>query len=141
MNKIKSLLFSLSLILVVMVLFSCASRTVGKDETIYTEGTIEEQREESKRYELPESERGVTSPVLQEEKELREINYDDGSQYIGEIVNGKRHGQGAYYWPDGRKYVGGFENNRATGGWLFKTVDQKAWVYQDAEGKWIIKEQ
>jgi hypothetical protein len=125
MKKIKSPFFSLSLILVVMVLSSCASRTVG---TIYTEGTIEEQRE-------------VTSPALREEKELREINYDDGSKYIGDIVNGKRHGQGAYIWPDGRKYVGGFENNRATGGWLFKTVDQKVWVYQDAEGKWIIKEQ
>ena len=141
MKKIKSLFFSLSLILVVMVLFSCASRTVGKDETIYTEGTIEEQQEESKRYELPESEREVASPVLQEEKELREINYDDGSQYIGDIVNGKRHGQGTYIWADGRKYIGGFENNRATGGWLFKTVHQKEWVYQDAEGKWIIKEQ
>ena len=139
MKKIKSLFFSLSLILVVMVLFSCASRTDVKDEATYTEGTIEEQREEPKPNELPESEGEVTSPLLQEEKELREINYDDGSKYIGNIANGKRHGQGIYTWPDGKKYVGGFENNRATGGWLFKTADKKVWVYQDADGKWIVK--
>jgi hypothetical protein len=140
MKKIKSLFFSLSLILVVMVLFSCASRTEVKDETIYTEETIEEQREEPQRYELPESEREITSPAFQEEKKSREINYDDGSKYIGDIVNGKRHGQGAYIWADGRKYIGGFEDNRATGGWFFKTIDHKVWVYQDAEGKWIIKD-
>lgn len=102
--------------------------------------TTEEQREEPKRHELPESEREVTSPALQEEKKSREINYDDGSKYIGDIVNGKRHGQGAYIWADGRKYVGGFENNRASGGWFFKTADQKVWVYQDAEGRWIVKD-
>jgi hypothetical protein len=64
------------------------------------------------------------------------ITYADGSKYIGDILDGKRHGQGTYTWPDGRKYVGAFENNRATGGWLFKTADKKGWVCQDAEGKW-----
>jgi hypothetical protein len=128
MKKTKILFFSLSSILVVMVVFSCASHTVVEDETIYTEETIEEQRE-------------VTSPAFQEEKKSQEINYDDGSKYIGDIVNGKRHGQGVYIWPDGRKYVGEFENNRATGGWLFKTTDKKVWIYQDSEGKWIIKDQ
>ena len=141
MIRTKGLFFPLSVMLVAMVLCSCASRTVGKDETSYTEGTIEEQREEPQRYELPESEREVTPPAVHEEKEVREINYDDGSKYIGEIVNGKRHGQGAYIWPDGRKYVGGFKNNRATGGWFFKTVDHKVWVSQDSEGRWIVKDQ
>lgn len=137
MEKTKGRFISLSLIVVVMVLCSCASRPVGKDGTSYTEETIEEPQ----RYEFPESEGEGISSALREEKEVREINYDDGSKYIGEIVNGKRHGEGAYIWPDGRKYVGGFEDNRATGGWFFKTVDQKVWVYQDSEGKWIIKDQ
>ena len=57
------------------------------------------------------------------------------------MLDGKRHGQGSYIWPDGRKYVGGFENNRATGGWFYKTSGQRVWVYQDPEGKWIVKEQ
>ena len=99
--------------------------------------TIEQQEEESKRYESLESEREVTSPELPEKKKVREFNYDDGSQYIGDIVNGKRHGQGTYIWADGRKYVGAFENNRATGGWLVKTADKRGWIYQDTEGKWI----
>ena len=141
MKKTKILFFSLSSILVVMVVFSCASHTVVEDETIYTEETIEEQGEEPKLHESPESEREVTSPAFQEEENLREINYDDGSKYIGDIVNGKRHGQGVYIWPDGRKYVGEFENNRATGGWFFKTTDKKVWIYQDSDGKWIIEDQ
>lgn len=65
------------------------------------------------------------------------ITYADGSKYIGDILDGKRHGQGTYTWADGRKYVGAFENNRASGGWLVKAADQKGWVYQDAEGKWV----
>ena len=136
MKKTKSLFFSLSLILVVTGICSCASRTAVKDGTSYTEGTTEEPQD----YEFLESEKEGTSPALQEEKKVREINYDDGSKYIGEILNGKRHGEGAYIWPDGRKYVGEFENNRATGGWFFKTVDQKVWVYQDSEGRWIVEE-
>ena len=69
------------------------------------------------------------------------VTYEDGSKYIGDILDGKRHGQGTYSWPDGRKYVGAFEKNRASGGWLFKTADKRGWVHQDAEGKWIIWEQ
>jgi hypothetical protein len=69
------------------------------------------------------------------------ITYEDGSRYIGDVLYGTRHGQGTYMWPDGRKYVGAFENNRAIGGWLVKTADQKGWVYQDDEGKWLIKDQ
>jgi hypothetical protein len=69
------------------------------------------------------------------------VTYADGSKYIGHLLNGKRHGQGTYTWPDGRKYVGAFENNRATGGWFYKTADKRGWVYQDAEGRWISKDQ
>jgi hypothetical protein len=72
---------------------------------------------------------------------LYKITYADGSKYIGDILNGKRHGLGTYTWPDGRKYVGAFEDNRATGGWLVKAADQKGWVHQDAEGNWIIWKQ
>lgn len=107
----------------------------------YVGRTAENSKEGPKRYEVPEGEKELKSPEFQEERNLREINYGDGSKYIGNTLNGKRHGQGTYVWPDGRKYVGGFENNRATGGWFYKTNGQKIWVYQDSEGKWIIKEQ
>ena len=101
--------------------------------------TTEEQKEEPQRSELLESKEAFQPSELQEKKESREIIYDDGSKYIGDIVNGKRHGQGAYIWADGRKYVGGFENNRASGGWFFKTSDHKVWVYQDSDGTWFVK--
>jgi hypothetical protein len=112
--------------------------TITNSSTV--SGTNEKYSAGLKRSELLETERQVTSPTLQEAKKTREIKYDDGSKYIGDIVNGKRHGQGAYIWPDGRKYIGAFENNRATGGWLFKTIDHKVWIYQDVEGKWIMKD-
>jgi hypothetical protein len=69
------------------------------------------------------------------------VTYEDGSKYIGHLLNGKRHGQGTYTWPDGRKYVGAFEDNRATGGWFYKTADKRCWVCQDAAGRWINKDQ
>jgi hypothetical protein len=65
------------------------------------------------------------------------ITYADGSKYKGDILEGRRHGQGTYTWSDGRKYVGAFENNRASGGWLVKAADKKGWIYQDDKGKWI----
>ena len=69
----------------------------------------------------------------------REITYEGGSKYIGDIVDGKRHGQGTYIWPSGDKYVGEWRNNSAIGGWFYKTTGRKVWVYQGSEGKWIIK--
>ncbi len=94
----------------------------------------------------------------------REISYDDGSKYVGDIVNGKmhgqgtytwpsgakytgewsnnmKHGQGTYIWPSGDKYVGAWENDRASGGWLYKTDGSKLWYYQDTGGNWVIKKQ
>ena len=68
------------------------------------------------------------------------VTYADGSKYLGHILNGKRHGQGTYIWPSGAKYVGEWINNRAIGGWFYKTADKKGWVYQDADGKWIVKD-
>lgn len=91
------------------------------------------------------------------------ISYDDGSKYIGDIVNGKLHGQGTYMWPSGAtytgawsnnmrhgqgtyewvsgdKYVGAWENDRASGGWLYRKDGGKVWCYQDPQGNWIVKE-
>jgi len=41
----------------------------------------------------------------------RTVTLPDGRKYVGELQNGKYHGQGIATWPDGRKYVGGFRNN------------------------------
>jgi hypothetical protein len=34
------------------------------------------------------------------------INYENGNKYIGELKNGKRHGQGLYLWLDGSAWYG-----------------------------------
>jgi hypothetical protein len=70
----------------------------------------------------------------------REINLTDGSKYKGSIVNGKMHGSGTYTWPNGDQYVGEFIENRASGGWLYKSDGRTVWCYQDEQGIWIIKE-
>ena len=38
------------------------------------------------------------------------IGPKDGSQYIGEFRNGKKHGMGKYSYPDGATYVGQYQN-------------------------------
>ena len=101
----------------------------------------EKNREELKYSEPPKSKEEPKSLESPEKDYQREITYKDGSKYIGDTLNGKRHGQGTYVWPDGKKYIGEFQNNRAIGGWFYKTTGPKVWVYQDSEGKWIMKEQ
>ena len=91
--------------------------------------------------EPPKSKEEPKSSEYPEKKYIPEISYADGGKYVGDILDGKRHGQGTYIWPNGDKYVGEFQNNNATGGWFYKTTGQKVWVYQDSEGKWIVKEQ
>lgn len=39
---------------------------------------------------------------------------DSEDKYIGEFLNNKRHGQGAYYYSSGAKYVGDFKDGEPT---------------------------
>ena len=43
------------------------------------------------------------------------VDWQDGSKYSGEIMNGKPHGQGKYTWPDGDEYVGRWINGARHG--------------------------
>lgn len=47
------------------------------------------------------------------------ITYPDGSKYVGEIKNGKRHGKGNYLFASGDRYVGEWYNNNITGKGIF----------------------
>jgi hypothetical protein len=69
----------------------------------------------------------------------KEISFADGSKYVGAMVNGKMHGQGTYTWSNGDKYIGEFVDNRAVGGWFYKTDGRKVWCHQDENGTWIIQ--
>lgn len=41
-------------------------------------------------------------------------SYDNG-EYVGEFLNGKRHGWGVYRYPSGSLYIGNWETNRRSG--------------------------
>jgi len=71
----------------------------------------------------------------------REINFADGSKYIGAMTDSKMHGQGTYIWPSGDKYIGEFADNKATGGWFHKSDGRKVWCHQDEKGIWIIRKE
>jgi len=57
--------------------------------------------------------------------------YDNG-EYIGELLNGSRHGQGFYSWSMGTKYIGKFSDNKLNG---FGTYYNAKGVI-DQEGFW-----
>ncbi|MCG8312705.1 MAG: hypothetical protein MI976_05765 [Pseudomonadales bacterium] len=43
------------------------------------------------------------------------INYSDGSQYVGDIQNGKRHGDGRMQWTSGDSYEGSWRGDKPHG--------------------------
>jgi hypothetical protein len=45
---------------------------------------------------------------------VREI-WPNGTVYIGDYVNYKKHGKGEMTWPDEAKYVGQFRDNKING--------------------------
>ena len=54
--------------------------------------------------------------------------WENGSRYVGEWKDGKKHGQGTYIKPEGRKYVGEWKDGERWNGTLY-----------DKEGKIIGK--
>ncbi|RYZ82603.1 MAG: hypothetical protein EOP04_21720 [Proteobacteria bacterium] len=67
-------------------------------------------------------------PIYQQVQEA----YEDGTRYEGEKFLGKRHGSGTYYYKEGHKYVGNWEQDVMSGfGVLWLTEEQK-WY----EGEW-----
>jgi len=41
--------------------------------------------------------------------------WDDGTKYVGSIINGRREGKGTIIWPDGTRYVGHFKDDLRDG--------------------------
>jgi hypothetical protein len=85
--------------------------------------------------------------------------FRNGDRYEGEWRNGKRHGRGKYIWadgtwsdgewkdnqrfgqcvtgwPNGDRYVGRYDNDRASGGWYEFASGGKRWFHQGADSKW-----
>lgn len=60
------------------------------------------------------------------------LNYANGDRYVGETLEGKKHGYGIYYWSNGNFWFGEFHNNIRHGyGALFTSQGN---IFP---GKWI----
>lgn len=63
---------------------------------------------------------------------FKKMTYSNGDAYYGEVLNGKRHGYGVYYWANGDFWYGEYRDGYRQGyGALFK-VNHKVFY-----GKWI----
>ena len=59
----------------------------------------------------------------------------NGTKYVGEYKDGKRHGQGTLTTPDGRKYEGEWKNNKL---WNGTGYDKNGNIlYKRVNGKYI----
>ena len=63
---------------------------------------------------------------------FKRLRYENGDAYYGEMLDGRRHGYGVYYWANGDFWYGKYENGYRQGyGVLFKP-DRRIFF-----GKWI----
>lgn len=63
------------------------------------------------------------------------FNYTNGSKYVGEFKDNKRHGQGTYTWADGEKYVGEWKNGNQNGQGTHIYADGGKYLGQWKDGK------
>ena len=65
--------------------------------------------------------------------------WENGSRYVGEWKDGKKHGQGTYTFPDGKKYVGGWKDSKYHGQGTLTSSDGKYFVGEFKDSKpWNI---
>lgn len=73
----------------------------------------------------PIRQKDVNSNLVSVYQQVSEV-YDDGTKYVGEKLFGKRHGKGTYYYKEGYKYEGHWEEDNMSGyGTLWLTEDLK----------------
>lgn len=74
---------------------------------------------------------GQETRTSRPQKDLsRTVIYDNGDQYTGDRVDGKRHGQGVYRWADGTVYTGHFREDMAEGEGVMEYSDGRKYVGQ-----------
>ena len=52
-----------------------------------------------------ESEQNCFLKKIKEDKKIYHCNYTNGDRYEGELLNGQRHGEGAYIWFNNSTYI------------------------------------
>ena len=49
------------------------------------------------------------------EAEIKTLIWPDGTRYVGGFENGKRSGRGTIFWQEGSRFIGYFENDKRNG--------------------------
>ncbi len=68
---------------------------------------------------------------------MEKYTYPDGSKYVGEMKNGKRHGRGIWVRTDGMKYEGEWENDKPGGQGTLTSPDGKKRAGKWEKGKFV----
>ena len=61
--------------------------------------------------------------------------FDDGSKYVGEWKDDRKHGQGTFTWVDGDKYVGEWKDDGMNGQGTYTWSDGAKYVGEFKDGK------
>ena len=77
----------------------------------------------------------ISSYEYDQSPTYEELRFSDGSRYVGETVNGKRHGKGTNYFPNGTRYEGAWENGYMNGHGICVYADGKRYEGIWADGK------
>ncbi len=64
------------------------------------------------------------------------VTYSNGKKYVGEFKNGKKHGQGTQTWSDGEKYEGEWKDDKKHGQGTWKHPDGRKYVGGYKNGRW-----
>ena len=63
------------------------------------------------------------------------IEFEDGSVYVGEVKDGKRHGRGTYTYSDGEKYEGEWKDGKEEGRGTYTYPDGEKYEGEYKDGK------
>ena len=63
------------------------------------------------------------------------VTYSNGKKYVGEFKNGKKHGQGTQTWSDGDKYEGEHKDGKKDGQGTYTWSDGSKYVGEFKNGK------
>lgn len=111
---------------------------VGKE---FPDSDVLEQKEETQPIEAAGKKQGENEQ-LQTDTNFKRVKYDGGDVYEGEILNGKRQGEGKYTWANGDTYEGEWKNGKKYGHGKYTSYKKDPingslyvdWYY---DGEWI----
>ena len=66
--------------------------------------------------------------------EIKTIHYSNGDKFMGDILNGKKHGRGIYTWANGSEYNGEWYDDRQQGHGSFTYTTGSKYVGEFARG-------